>query len=97
MHVSEQDRERFRAIGGYKQFDKNAPKPPEHKPGKELFDKYLLCAARSKELTPEEWCARGVCPECIHDMVICADGQFCPECGFFTKLIYLSPAERDQG
>lgn len=35
--------------------------------------------------TAEFWIRRGVCPDCIHDMVTAADGQFCPECGYFTE------------
>lgn len=60
--------------------------PPEHKPGKELFDKILQIAATRKEPTPDEWCAMGICPECMHNLATCADGHVCPECGFFTKL-----------
>ena len=70
---------------------------PEPKPttGKTIFDKVLQDAAQSPVHTSDEWCAMGVCPECIHDMVTCSDGQFCPECGFFTELSYLPPVERD--
>jgi len=44
--------------------------------------------------TRAQWIAMGVCPECIHDMLTCADGQFYPECGYFTELPYVPPAER---
>jgi hypothetical protein len=71
--------------------------PPEPKPttGKTVFDKLLQDAASRPKQTPDQWCAMGICPECIHDLVTCKDGQFCPECGFFTELSYLSPAERE--
>lgn len=69
--------------------------PPEPKPGKQLFDEILRIAATRKEPTPDEWCTMGICPECIHDMYTVKDGQACPECGFWTELSYLSPAERD--
>jgi len=49
-----------------------------------------------KELTPEQWVARGICPDCIHDMIIVADGQLCPECGYFTQLPYVPPAIRGE-
>ena len=69
--------------------------PPEPKPGKELFDKVLQDAATRPEPTPDEWCAMGICPKCIHDMVtLVGGGQVCPECGFGTELQYIAPAER---
>lgn len=75
--------------------------PPEPKPGKSdftgkmLFDRILSDAATRPEPTPDECCAMGFCPECIHDMLTVKDGQVCPKCGFFTELSYLPPAERE--
>lgn len=60
------------------------------------FDKILADAERRPDPTQDEWCAMGVCPECVHDLATCKDGQFCPECGYYTELSYLTPAERDQ-
>ena len=37
------------------------------------------------ELTPGQWVDKGICPDCMHDMITVADGQFCPECGFVTE------------
>jgi len=47
---------------------------------------YRMLRWRNGRMTEGEvfWIARGVCPDCIYDMVPIRYGQVCPECGFRT-------------